>query len=277
MASFNDDTDFKTFKAYKTALKVALNKVNASGINFQYYEKFAFDDKERALVLVDVATGIKTAGGKKPTATGKCKLNEADKLVFETSGTVNIDKVTRLLADAGVSKAVATPGDTSTMPTEVPGGTQLDMKYGWTEMREWGDEAKELIDGFDGLVGIYRGLPPVKPEWTALAERHEDIKKKMALMVKTTIAKQKSVREAKLREVQALVEEVATLASDLRKQALKDAQPKPQPKPSTPQPEAPKQQAPQQEPTKPKEKPDLTLQDIGRFVIENKPVTKDTP
>jgi len=54
-------------------------------------------------VLVDYSNDLLTElkeSGKKPNATGKCRVNDADKFEFESAAAVKIDKVVKLLAEA---------------------------------------------------------------------------------------------------------------------------------------------------------------------------------
>jgi hypothetical protein len=280
MATFTDIDQVKTFKLYKAALKTALGKVKAgTPVNFVYVEKYPFDDKERAMVLVDHQADLVAKLAKKPSASGKCKVNAADKFVFESPGTVHVDKVVKLFAEAGVPRAVAHPDDKADAPSREPQATQLDMMHGWSEIKNWGAEAKDLIDAYDGLVGVYRGLPEVKPGWKELVARHEEVKQAMATMVGSKIKNDKDVRLAKLTEVKELIKTVRHLAADIRTRAQEASQPQATAKPVPPvKPvDKPVQTTTTQEPPKSVAKPAFTVDDIKNFVVSTAPLnTKDT-
>jgi len=158
------------------------------------------------------------------------------------------------------------------------------MKYGWTEMKTWGDEAQDLIDAFDGLVGVYRGMPDVNPEWEDLAGRHEKAKQAMAEMVRTKITNDKDVRLKKLEEVKALVKEVRNLSTEIRTRAQEASTPKPQTStkpqgvPSTQSAEKSAEKTQPEELSKPSTKPAITVDDLKRFVSSTPSLgLKDTP
>jgi hypothetical protein len=225
MATFDTIDDVKVFKTYKAKLKTIVGRIKAEPkIAFAYVDKFKFDDnKERALILIDHNPDLNNKLGKTPVK-GKCRLDEAEKVVFEAPSTIHHDKVVKLFAEAGIARAVANPADGQNTPTQEPQVTTLPMKAGWSEMTAWGPDAQDLIDGFEGLVGVYRGLPEVKPAWTELSGQLDAIKLEMAEMVKSKVQNDKSVREAKLLEVKALTKKVRHLAEAIRAQALKDKQ-----------------------------------------------------
>jgi len=265
MTTFNELSDVTDFKTYKATIKSALGKLRsgATGVIFVYIEKFKFDDKERPLVLIDHDPKLVPELGKKPTATGKCKVDDDDRFVFDASvGAVHVDKAQRLFTDVGVPRAVADPdapkAASSAKPLE---GETLNMKYGWTEMRTWGDEAAALIEKFDGLVGLYKSIPEIKPEWEALEKRHEAVKEAMADLVKTRIVNTPKARNDHQKLVEAQIETVRQLVADIRRQATA---PVAKPKASTP-PTATTAQKPAEKPATgeassppPKEQPQTT-------------------
>ncbi|MCE9658101.1 MAG: hypothetical protein K8R60_06040 [Burkholderiales bacterium] len=222
MTTFNELTDVTDFKHYKAAIKSALGKLRAgsTGVNFVYIEKFGFSDKERPLVLIDHDPQLVSQLGKKPTATGKCKVDDADRIEFAANvGTVNIDKAQRLFTDVGVPRAVADPDAPAPTGAKLLEGETLNMKYGWSEMRTWGDEAAALIEKFDGLVGLYKSIPEVKPEWKDLDQRHDDVKEAMAEMVRTRIVNTPKARNDHQALVEKQIETVRQLIADIRKRA----------------------------------------------------------
>jgi len=235
MTTFNELSDVTDFKTYKATIKSALGKLRsgATGVNFVYIEKFKFDDKERPLVLIDHDPKLVPELGKKPTATGKCKVDDDDRFVFDASvGAVHVDKAQRLFTDVGVPRAVADPDAPKSASSAKPlEGETLNMKYGWTEMRTWGDEAAALIEKFDGLVGLYKSIPEIKPEWEALEKRHEAVKEAMADLVKTRIVNTPKARNDHQKLVEAQIETVRQLVADIRRQATA---PVAKPKASTP-------------------------------------------
>ena len=226
MPTFTDLAQVTDFKTYKALMKTALGRLRpGTGANFVYVDKFKFGDKERSLVLIDHDAALQTK--LKVTASGKCKVDDDDRFVFAASkGTVNFDKVQRLFTDVGVPRAVANPDDAPSDARE-PIVEKLDMKYGWTEMRTWGDEAAELIEKFDGLVGLYKSIPDIKPEWTKLQERYDDVKDAMAGLVKSRIENNPKARGDHQRLVEAQTDVVQTLIVDIRKQATAASQPRP--------------------------------------------------
>jgi hypothetical protein len=277
MATFDSIDDVKVFKTYRVKLKTIVGKIKAeSRLAFAYVDKFKFDDnKERALILIDHDPDLNAKLGKTPVK-GKCKLDEAEKVVFDAPGTIHHDKVVKLFAEAGISRAVANPADGQDKPTLEPQVTTLPMKAGWSEMTAWGPDAQDLIDGFDGLVGVYRGLPEVKPQWTELSSQMEAIKLEMAEMVKSKVENDKSVREAKLLEVKALTKKVRHLAEAIRAQALKDKQPPPKPSATTPKtpPQSETVTPPVTKPTTPDApkvvtKPEISASDVKDYVRSN--------
>ena len=234
MTTFNELSDVTDFKTYKATLKSALGKLRsgATGVNFVYIEKFKFDDKERPLVLIDHDPKLVAQLGKKATATGKCKVDDDDRFVFDASvGALNVDKAQRLFTDVGVPRAVADPDAPKPASAKPLEGETLNMKYGWTEMRTWGDEAAALIEKFDGLVGLYKSIPEIKSEWEALEKRHEAVKEAMAEMVKTRIVNTPKARNDHQKVVETEIETVRQLIADIRKQATA---PVAKPKASTP-------------------------------------------
>jgi len=235
MTTFNELSDVTDFKTYKATLKSALGKLRsgATGVNFVYIEKFKFDDKERPLVLIDHDPKLVPGLGKKPTAIGKCKVDDDDRFVFDAStGAVHLDKAQRLFTDVGVPRAVADPDAPKSASSAKPLESEtLNMKYGWTEMRTWGDEAAALIEKFDGLVGLYKSIPEIKSEWEALEKRHEAVKAAMAEMVKTRIVNTPKARNDHQKVVETEIETVRQLIADVRKQATA---PVAKPKASTP-------------------------------------------
>lgn len=221
MASFNELADLQNFKQYKVTLKTALARIKPGmRVNFVYLEKFAFEDKERTLILVDHDAELVKNLGRKPGAVGKCAVNDADKFVFTSSADIKIAKVVKMFAEAGIPRAVHDPEDAPDEPSRVPEGTQLKMKHGWTEIRTWGKEAQDLIDAFDGLVGVYKGLPTVQPDWADLVERLGDVKARMAEMLRTRITNDAQAREAELVKVNQLTKVARKLASDIRDRAI---------------------------------------------------------
>jgi len=171
------------------------------------------------------------------------------------------------------------------MPQPLEGET-LNMKYGWSEMRTWGDEAAALIEKFDGLVGLYKSIPEIKPEWKELDKRHEAVKEAMADMVKTRIVNTPKARTDHQKLVEAQIETVRQLVADIRKQATA---PVAKPKPGTPPtatvqkpPEKPatgeaSSQPPKEEPkaatttTQAPSKPALTAKEIQTRVAQTVP------
>ena len=266
MTTFNELADVTDFKHYKAAIKSALGKLRAgaTGVNFVYIEKFAFGDKERPLVLIDHDAQLVPKLGKKATATGKCKVDDADRIEFNASvGTVNIDKAQRLFTDVGVPRAVAdpdAPAPTGAKPLE---GETLNMKYGWSEMRAWGDEAAALIEKFDGLVGLYKAIPEIRPEWKELDKRHEDVKEAMADMVRTRIVNTPKARNDHQLLVEAQIETVRQLIADIRKRATAPVTPPQSGKPGVTPPTGAQKQpemvaAKETPPQTPKEQPKVT-------------------
>src|SRR5262249_34189106 len=153
---------------------------------YLYFHQFKFDDKTRALLLVDFEPTLPKALGGSAISEGKCRIDEHDRFAFEGSkGEVNVDKVASLFADIGIGRAAGGPGDGPPTDAAKEAPEKLDMKYGWTEIRTWGADAADLIERFDGLLGLYKGLPEIKPESAELHERHESIKSKMAELAKT--------------------------------------------------------------------------------------------
>lgn len=221
MASFSELADLQNFKQYKVKLKAALAKIKPGmRVNFVYLEKFAFEDKERTLILVDHDAELVKNLGKKPGAVGKCAVNDADKFVFTSSADIKIAKVVKMFAEAGIPRAVHDPEDAPDEPSRVPEATQLKMKHGWTEIRTWGKEAQDLIDAFDGLVGVYKGLPTVQPDWADLVERLGDVKARMGEMLRTQITNDAQARGAELVKVEQLTKVARKLASDIRDRAI---------------------------------------------------------
>jgi len=281
MTTFNKLSDVTDFKTYKGILKSALGKLRtgATPVNFVYIEKFAFDDKERPLVLIDHDPKLVPELGKKPSATGKCKVDDEDRFAFETSaGTGHIDKAQRLFTDVGVPRAVADPKaaqPASAKPVE--SGEKLNMMYGWTEMRTWGAEAAALIEKFDGLVGLYKGIPEIKPEWKVLKERHDDVKEAMAELVKTSIVNSPQARTAHQKLVEAQIETVSKLIADIRKEAAKPV-PKAQPSATATAQKEPEKVAPSEPPKEqPKAattatKPALSAKELQTRVAQTLPV-----
>lgn len=266
MASFSEIQHVTSYKLYKAALKIALAKVKpGTELPFVYLDKVKCDDgKERALVLLDFSPALLPTLPKKPTVTGKCKVNDADKFVFDHAEKMNLDKVGKLLSDAGVPRAVAHPGESDAASSAEP-APKLDLKYGWTEMRSWGDEAQALLDAFDGLVGAYKGLPEIKPEWADLSRRHGAVKVAVAKIVAEKVENNKAKREAKLIEVIALTREVRHLSTAAREEANK---PKPPAKAVVPETTNPKPSMTpvKEEVSKQKTKPKFEVSDLKQFV-----------
>ena len=126
--------------------------------------RFEFDDKARPLLLVDFSDSLTKSLGS-TISEGKCRLDEHDRITFDaTKGEVDVDKVARLLSSIGISRAVARPDEPAPGESAKPTADKLDMTYGWREIRTWGDDAAKLVEKFDGLLGLYKGLPEIKPE-----------------------------------------------------------------------------------------------------------------
>ncbi|GEM_PF-4792180 len=280
MPTFTEVTQVTDFKTYKAGLKTALARLRpGAGLNFVYLDKFKFADKERSLVLVDHDPALATKLGKSPTASGKCKVDEDDRFVFAASkGTVNFDKIQHLFTELGVPRAVANPEDKPASGGREPVVEQLNMKYGWTEIRTWGDEAAELIEKFDGLVGLYKGIPEIEPGWTALHERYDEVKAAMAALVKSRIDNSPKARGDHQRLVEDQIEVVRTLIADIRKQALAASRPQavtrsepPKQTVTTAQQPATTTETPKQVP-KAVVKPPLTADEIKQRVRSTRPV-----
>jgi len=279
MATFSTPEQVRDFKTYKAGMKTALARLHGdTATKYVYFHQFKFDDKTRALLLVDFEPALpKTLGS--AISEGKCKMDEHDRFVFEGSkGEVNVDKVASLFADIGIARAVARPGEGAPTASAKPVAEKLDMKYGWTEIRTWGADAAELIERFDGLLGLYKGLPEIPPDAKDLHDRHESIKTKMADLAKTRISNTDADRGNALKAVNSLREAVEALNNDARR-------PKPAPK-STTVPVEPASTTARREPepgpaktepasSKPQPKPELTAELIKEIVRSTRPVGKD--
>jgi hypothetical protein len=283
MTTFNELSDVNVFKNYKAGIKTALGrlKAGATGVNFVYFEKFKFDDKERPLVLIDHGAKVLSDIGKTHTALGKCKVDDDDRIVFEAStGKVHVDKAQRLFTEVGVPRAVADPDAPKSASAKPLEGEKLNMTYGWTEMRTWGAEAAALIEKFDGLVGLYKSIPEIKPEWTVLEKRYEAVKQDMAGMVKTNIVNTPKARTDHQKLVEAQIETVTRLIADIRKEAAKPVPKQPSTAPTATQkePEKVASQPAKEEPkpatttTQPASKPALTTKELQTRVAQTVPV-----
>jgi hypothetical protein len=226
MTTFRDIDQVKSFKTYKVLLKTALSKLKPGvETKFVALDKYAFDDKERVLILVDFAPALVDLLPKKPTARGIAKVNAADKLVFD-GGALPLAKVVKLLAEAGVPRAVADPAEPGDTPGLKPEAEKLDMRAGWTEIAKWGPEAQDLIDAFDGLVGVYKGLPAIPPAWTELNEELDAVKQAFGAIVKLKIRNDEATRLQVLGDVQALTKRARKLVAAVREKALQAQQAK---------------------------------------------------
>ena len=278
MPTFETPADVKDFKNYKTGTKAALGKLSGStAVKYLYFHKFKFNDKERPLLLVDFDDSLTKALGS-TISEGKCKLDDHDRITFDAKkGEVDVDKVAGLLADLGVSRAVARKDEPAPSASAKPVAEKLNMRYGWTEIRTWGDDAAELVERFDGLLGIYKGLPEIKPEAKELHARLEAIKTRMGDLAKTRIYNNDEERGNALKTVNALRKDVEALNADARKPPPKEtakAETKPAVVADKGPPTTTKQEPPQDaSKTPPKsqattkaEKPDLTAEAIKSIV-----------
>ena len=272
MPTFESPADVEDFKNYKAGMKAALAKLTkSSAVKYLYRHNYAFKDKARTLLLVDFDAALAKKLGN-ILSEGKCRLDEHDRITFEASkGEVDVDKVASLLADLGVSRAVARPDEPAPTASAKPVADKLNMRYGWTEIRTWGDDAAELVERFDGLLGIYKGLPEIKPEARELHERLESIKTRMGDLAKTRIYNNDEERGKALKAVNALREDVEALNLDARKPPPKA---KAETKPAVVADKGPStatKQEPAKETAKPSastkaEKPELTAEAIKSIV-----------
>ena len=225
MPTFETAADVKDFKKYKTGTKTALARLSASSaVKYLYFHKFKFDDKERPLLLVDFSDSLTRTLGS-TISEGKCKLDDHDRITFDaTKGEVDVDKVAHLFSSIGISRAVARPDEPAPGASARPEGDKLDMKYGLTEIRNWGDDAAKLVEKFDGLLGLYKGLPEIKPEAKELHQKHQAIKARMAELIKTRISNTDQERADALEKVKLLRKDVEALNLEARKPPPKPAE-----------------------------------------------------
>ena len=253
MSTFETAADVKDFNKYKAGTKAALGRLSgSSAVKYLYFHKFKFDDKERPLLLVDFDDSLTKSLGA-TISEGKCKLDDHDRITFEAKkGVVDVDKVAHLFSSIGISRAVARPDEPAPSASARPEGDKLNMTAGFTEMFNWGADAAKLVEKFEGLVGLYKGLPEIKPEAKELFQKHAAIKLRMAELIKLKISNTDKERAEALEKVKALRKDVEALNLEARKPT-----PKPTPKPTaTPKVETkPTAVADKSPPTTPKQEP----------------------